>query len=129
MKRIHLLALCFVLLALISCHKEAPQNCRPNTYGTYSSSNLIGGIFQAEIQKGSGEKGVIVVLSNKDASGTVTNSATATGELNENCTTLTIPKQQVGTQTYSGTFAVTETQLSGNVKIDQLILPLVLTKQ
>lgn len=129
MKQTHLLALCFALLALVSCHKEESKKCRPNTYGIYSRANLTGGTVQAEIKEGSGEKGVVVVFSNKDANGTVTNSATSTGELNESCTALTIPEQQIGTQTYSGIFSITATQLSGSVKIDQLTLPLVLTKQ
>lgn len=128
MKGIHLLALCFALVALVACREEEPPNCRPNTYGIYSSQNLTGGTFEADVKEGSGEKGVIVVFTDRDAAGTPTNSATATGELNESCTTLTIPEQQIGTQTYSGTFAVSDTQLSGNVKIDQLTLPLVLTK-
>lgn len=129
MKGIHLLALCLALVALVACREEEPPNCRPNTYGIYSSANLSGGTFQADVQEGAGEKGVIVIFTDKDASGTPTSSATATGELNESCTTLTIPEQQIGTQTYSGTFAVTSTQLSGNVKINQLTLPVTLTKQ
>ncbi len=129
MKLTRLFVLCLALTALVACQEEEPPNCRPNTYGIYSSPNLTNGTFEADVQEGAGEKGVIVVFTDKNAAGAVNTSATATGELDESCTTLTIPEQQVGTQTSSGTFAVTSTQMSGNVKIDQLTLTLVLTKQ
>lgn len=128
MKLTHLLILSFALLALFSCREEE-TNCRPDTYGIYSGTNGIGGTFEANVKEGAGEKGVIVVVTNKDASGSTTSAATAEGDLNESCTILNIPQQQLGSSQYSGNFTVTDTKLNGTFTVDGFTFPLQLTKQ
>ena len=129
MKLTHLLFIGFALLTFAACQPEETPNCRPNTYGIYTGSNGLGGTIEADVAEGSGEKGLIIVISNKDASGATNSAGTTTGELNESCTTLTIPEQMIGTQTYSGSLVVTDTKLTGTITISSIPIPVDLTKQ
>lgn len=100
-----------LLIALLSallftaCQKEE-VNCRDNTLATYKGQDNDGNDGTIELKEGAGEKGVIAVMTIEDPSGT-SFSFNMTGELNENCSTLTIPSQSVGIGTLSGTFAIT----------------------
>lgn len=129
MKTIGLMIVSLCLLAIIACEKKEERNCRPDTYGIYTGSNGLGGTFEANLKEGAGEKGLIIVLTNKGSNGSSTSAATVTGELNESCNSLTISNQQVGTQNYSGNLVVSDTKLAGTITAGSLTFPVSLTKQ
>lgn len=100
-----------LLIALLSallftaCQKEE-VNCRDNTLAVYKGQDNDGNEGSIELKEGTGEKGVIAIMTIEDANGTPF-SFNMTGELNENCSTLTLPSQNIGIGTLSGIFAIT----------------------
>lgn len=102
-----------LLIALLSallftaCQKEEEVNCRDNTLALYKGQDNNGNNGSIDLKEGTGEKGVLAVMTIEDPSG-ISFSFNMTGELNENCSVLTIPSQSVGTGTLSGTFAITQ---------------------
>lgn len=117
-----LLMALFSALLFTACQPEEDLNCRDNRIAVYEGSDGFGGTNTADIQEGAGEKGVLIVYtSNNPFIGT--NTVTITGELDESCSTLTIPKQMVGTNEIEGSFTITDDKLSGTLTRDGTAIP------
>lgn len=108
-----------LLIALLSallftaCQPEEEPNCRDAALGLYEGTDNNGEEGSIDIQEGAGEKGTIVVFSSESAG--MSFSFTMTGELNENCSVLTVPTQTVGQGTLSGSFVLTSETLDGTI--------------
>ena len=107
--------LTMALFAFAACQQET-INCRDNALGTYEEvfpSNEKATII---IKEGDGEKGVILAVSFVNAVDQFIERYNLIGELNDNCTLITIPVQDSPDyDQIKGSLVVTRTTLTGSL--------------
>lgn len=120
MKTFSVLFLMIFALSFTACKKE---NCRDNSLGTYSGPHPIFGQIDCLLEAGSAEKDLQVYLT--AMGGTVELS----GNLNDNCSSLSIPQQTVDSNTFSGTFILDDSKLIGDLVFSNINITLNLRKE
>ncbi|MGH1337599.1 MAG: hypothetical protein ACRBFS_15865 [Aureispira sp.] len=117
--KLQLLLIAFLsALLFTACQKEEETNCRDNTLAVYEGQDNNGEQGSIELQEGAGEKGVIAVMKVNNPTSPTPFTFNMTGELNENCSVLTIPSQSIGIGTLSGSFTLVDDKMNGTVTND-----------
>lgn len=116
MKKLILISLTLFTLIFSSCEKE---NCRDSTLGTYMGTATTGGNSEnlnITINTGNDEKDVFLVFSTPSIQSSP--DITLTGDLNLDCTIITIPEQTIIGNTLTGSISLNGSNLTGTLLSD-----------
>lgn len=112
MKKLILISLAIFTLMFSSCEKE---NCRDAVLGTYAGTSVGSGStinLNVIINAGNDEKDAFVVFAPTSANSP---EVTLAGELNIDCTIITVPEQTIVNNVISGSLSINGTSLTGTL--------------
>ncbi|BDS10776.1 hypothetical protein [Aureispira anguillae] len=119
MKKLSLITFCIYLLLIVACKKE---NCRDSRLGSYDGDDPTYGTITCVLDAGESEKALSVTFN------VVGQTVTLSGELNADCSTISIPNQKIGTNYFSGVFSLDGTKLTGSLILNATAFPFLLSK-